>query len=218
MSDVDPLAPAERLRFLAALPWWLNGSLATTQPAEQAWMDETRRRSRWAAQQAEREQALAGSLAAPLPADASLGLATLLQRVRAEAPAPAAEPGAAAPPWWAGWFAGPRVALVLAGLVIVQAGLLGWFAATREPAAAMRSGPVTELRTLRVTFVPETTEAQLRTLLLRAGARVVGGPNQLGEYWLASDIRSLDEMRQVLQGSGRVRTLEVDVAGPPHAR
>ncbi|WP_326539747.1 hypothetical protein [Pseudorhodoferax sp.] len=211
----DPLPQAERVRFLEALPWWLGGSLAGSDPAEQAWMDATRQRSRWAAAQAAREQALAASVAAPEPADARLGLDMLLQRVRAE--------GVAAPAartWLQrllGMPFGARLVPVLALLVVVQAGLLGWQVWAPEP-SAMRSGPVAEVRTLRVRFVPDVTEAQLRSVLLKAGARVVGGPNQLGEYWLASDIRSLDEMRQVLQGSGLARSIEVDTQGPPNAR
>jgi hypothetical protein len=78
----------------------------------------------------------------------------------------------------------------------------------------MRSSPVTELRTLRVTPAAGVTEAQWRAALLNAGARVVGGPTQLGEYWLASDIRSLAEMQAQLQAAGVTTQIVIDTEGP----
>lgn len=223
MSDA---AHEERQRFMANLPWWLNRTL---DGAESAWMASAVQRWPWAALAAERERQLVSSLAAPEPADAELGLPALLARVRSEgdisAPAPAPAPrsshrvaAAAQPGWlqaWLGWLSGPRLGPALALVVLVQAGVIALLrSAADDEGASMRSSPVTELRTLRVTPAAGVTEAQWRAALLNAGARVVGGPTQLGEYWLASDIRSLAEMQAQLQAAGVTTQIVIDTEGP----
>lgn len=214
----------ERQRFMANLPWWLNRTL---DGVESAWMEAAVQRWPWAAQAAERERKLVSSLGAPEPADAELGLQALLAQVRSErkpgAPAPAQRSGqgaarAAQPGWlqsWLGWLSGPRLGPALALVVLVQAGVIALSRpGADDEGAGMRSSPVTELRTLRVTPAAGVTEAQWRAALLNAGARVVGGPTQLGEYWLASDIRSLAEMQAQLQAAGVTAQIVIDTEGP----
>lgn len=105
---------------------------------------------------------------------------------------------------------------VMATLIFAQTGLLVWAGAnwTEHSAAQAKSGIVTEVNTLRVTFAPWATEARIRTTLVGAGARVVGGPTQFGEYWLASSTYSLEELKALLQSSGLVVSIEIDRAGP----
>ena len=79
MAEPDNLNPADRRRLLQALPWYLNGTL---EAPERAWVEDTLRRSPWAAQAMAREQALLQSIAAPQPADTDLGMQALLSRVR----------------------------------------------------------------------------------------------------------------------------------------
>ena len=219
MSDA---AQDERQRFMANLPWWLNRTLDV---AESAWMEAAVQHWPWAAQAAERERRLVSSLAAPEPADAELGLQALLAQVRSEgkisAPAPRSShraAPAAQPGWlqsWLGWLSGPRLGPALALVVLVQAGVIAMLRpGADDEGAGMRSSPVTELRTLRVTPAAGVTEAQWRAALLNAGARVVGGPTQLGEYWLASDIRSLAEMQAQLQAAGVTTQIVIDTEGP----
>jgi hypothetical protein len=210
VADTDTLTAAERQRFLQALPWYLNGTLDA---GDRAWVEGALRRCPWAAQALAREEALLQSIAAPQPADADLGLQALMARVQ-----PARR--AAAPPrlsWmqalWA-WFATPQWGAAMAAVVLAQTLLIGWMATAPPADTGMRSTPVTEVRTLRVTFSPEATEVQLRTALRAAGAKVVGGPTPFGEYWLASDQLSLDEMKALLLASGLTRSIDVDLAGP----
>jgi hypothetical protein len=59
------------------------------------------------------------------------------------------------------------------------------------------------------------TEAQVRGVLTAAGARIVGGPTQLGEYWIASDLLPADKVRSVLMESQLVQSMEDDRRGPP---
>jgi hypothetical protein len=109
-----------------------------------------------------------------------------------------------------------RVAL-MAAVVSVQASAFAQaLTATRCDARPQPpcSAVVLEARTLRVAFAPSTTELQLRKALTRAGARIVGGPTQLGEYWLASSSVSLDEIKASLIRSGVAQSITVDLAGP----
>ena len=227
MAEPRVLNRAERERLLGSLPWFLNGSLSGE---EAAWTRRAIHESPWAAEVAERERSLVRSIAAPEPASRDLGLDALMERVRLGPPSTAATEsaaGRAAGPTRAqtrprnaiaaflSFLAQPRFATAMVVVLVLQAGVIGWLIddGARQD-SRMRSTPVTEIRTLRVTIAAGTTEAQLRAALLTAGARVVGGPNQLGEYWLASQIRSLDEVRVSLQASGIVTSVEVDLAGP----
>jgi hypothetical protein len=47
-----------------------------------------------------------------------------------------------------------------------------------------------------------------------AGARIVGGPTQLGEYWVASGSTSLEEIRRALQRAQITASMDIDTAGP----
>jgi hypothetical protein len=104
----------------------------------------------------------------------------------------------------------------MAVVMFAQTGFMAWsgLGTTDREAGQIKSGIVTEVNTLRVTFAPWATEARIRATLVGAGARILGGPTQLGEYWLASSTYSLEELRALLQSSGLVVTIEIDRAGP----
>ena len=219
------LEAADEQRLLALLPWYCNGTLATE---ERRWLEACVARSERAASLLAREQALAASVVAQLaPAPEDIGLAQTLSRLRAQQ-APARRDhavGAQAASAWSGlgarlasWMdvlVRPRVAGAMAMVLLVQLGVLGWL--LERPQAAMervRSLPVQELRTLRVSFVKGITEEQIRVALVAAGAHIVGGPSQVGEYWLASSMVSVEEMRAALEKSGVLANAEPDTVGP----
>jgi hypothetical protein len=87
------------------------------------------------------------------------------------------------------WLAGPalRPALGVAALLIVtQAALIALLALERPQEEPVRSaGPGVPNAVLVVAFDPQASEGAIRALLLQAGARIVDGPQQLGEYRLA---------------------------------
>jgi hypothetical protein len=210
------LPPEDEKRLLDALPWYINGTLPES---ERQWVDALARTSDHAAMLLARErivnEAVSGMLE-PVPED--VGLARLLARVHPAPPSPAK---AAAPGLlgqlgsWLGSWTGPRMAGVMATVVAIQFGVIGWLAsAPPTETSETRGVTVTELRTLRVHFVDGATEKQLRSALLAASARIVAGPNQVGEYWLASSSVSVDEMRKILLDSGLTSSIEVDTQGP----
>lgn len=219
MTDIrsDTQLSADELRLLEErLPWYVNANLGA---AEREWVDQIVARSPTAAHLLDCERALhdaAPRLMAPAAQD--VGLDRLLARVRAERVQAARKPQASTP-WWAAlqsWLVRPQFVRAMAMVVVAQVGAIGWLAMRQaaDEAGGMRSVPVTEVRTLRVTFLPSASESQVRAALVAAAARIVGGPTQLGEYWIASDMVSLEEMKTALVKSGVVASIAVDLAGP----
>jgi len=194
------------------LPWYVNGSLG---PEERAWVDQMLARSPAEGARLERERALARTVvsgAAVAAQDIGLERVRAAIRQSREKPATASRKGATGR--W-DWLFSPRLAVAMAAVIVVQGAGIAWLS-TRGTTAddGLRSVPVTDMRTLRVRFVPGATEERIRTALQAAGARIVGGPNLVGEYWLASPMTSVEEMRSSLQASGLVGSMEADPLGP----
>lgn len=223
-------AAANERSFDEALPWYVNGTLAAD---EKAWIEARVAASPDLAGKLQDELMLATAVRSTLAQapgatsadDDDEDLALLMARVRAEpetcvaiAPLPMSSLGSGRR-WRSAfptWVSRPSMmGMALASLVILQTGLMAWMAARPpEIVGAVHSEIVTEMRTLRVTFKPEASEARIRTLLVGASVRIVGGPTQLGEYWVASTTRSLEEMQASLRQSGLVDSMEVDTVGP----
>ncbi len=234
---------AEEERLLEErLPWYVNANLPAAERAwvDALLQRSPQARERLAIEQA--LCAAVPGLMATAPQD--VGLAGLLAQVRAERTQPAGAPSTlpaalpivppttspSAPSGWRAavdrfvqWLVLPPVVATLALAVLLQFGVIGWLVEGRTPsgeaapgadARGARSVPVADVRSLRVTFQAQASEAQVRSALVAAGARIIGGPTQFGEYWIVSDMLSLDEIRQSLQRSGVVATMEVDPAGP----
>ena len=87
------------------------------------------------------------------------------------------------------WLAGPALrpaAAVVAVLVVAQTALIALLALERPREEPVRTaGPGMPSAVLVVAFDPQASESAIRALLLQAGARIVDGPQQLGEYRLA---------------------------------
>jgi len=144
----------------------------------------------------ERLRAEAAPAAAPHPAQ----LARLLERLDEPADDDGSEPvtrralrlGLGGTPPAARWL--------IAAQLVALAGLGVWAArparvAPPEAAFHTLSAPVaaSPRGALRVVFAPETSEAELRALLLSARAEIVGGPSPAGAYTLALDAAGATE-------------------------
>ena len=146
----------DELRLLEErLPWYVNASLGRV---EADWIDQLVARSAEARHLLECERALRAAtprMLASAPPD--IGLDRLMARVAAARP-PVEQAPHPRGIWNAlrDWLTQPGVATAMALAVLVQAGALAWLAVPHGPedTAGMRSTPVTEVRTLRVTFAP----------------------------------------------------------------
>jgi anti-sigma factor RsiW len=148
-----------------------------------------------------------------------LGLDRTLARIRGE-PRPAPE---------AGWFARilpsgftPRLAYSLGlAVIVLQAGAIGYLAIERgdeysetraRTPAAPAVGPF-----VRVSFRTEVKESDIRFLLIGLGASIVGGPSQLGDYFLYLEPKRTDWAAQQLRQSAIVDSVAV-IATLPAAK
>lgn len=158
-----------------------------------------------------------------LPDD--VGLRTLMARVRAAA-RPAATVSAAPAARPSRWldalgrlFSGPRLSLALGVVVLVQAGLLVHRMPTESPAPAPTPYRSMERDVgsvyVRMLVASGVSEESLRHALREAGARIVWGPDQLGEYWLRSDKLSPQALAIRLEQQRIAATAVIDRVGPP---
>jgi anti-sigma factor RsiW len=214
-----PLSPQDEQLLEERLPWYVNGSLDAK---ARAWVDAQLAQRPELQQRLQRERALQRTVqsAARMPAP-DVGLDRLMTRVELDTKiGPGTSVRRAQVPPWARWLrvlSTPPVAGAMAVALVAQAGALAWLASTQvgsDGSGDMRSIGVTEARTLRVSFRPDASEAQIRAALMGAGARIVGGPTQLGEYWVASGSTSLEEIRRALQRAQITASMDIDTAGP----
>jgi len=218
-----PLSLEEERRLEDLLPWYVNGSL---NDEDSAWLQNQFALRPALKQRLEREWALRRTVrdTAQWPAP-DIGIERLMNRLQLDAQVgPGSRSGSrqpsARPPLWARWLqviSTPPVAGAMAVAVVAPAGVIAWEIAaplTEPEAQGLRSIGVSEARTLRISFKPEATEAQIRAALVATGARIVGGPTQLGEYWVTSGSVSIDEIRNALAQSQITASMEVDKAGP----
>ena len=222
-----------RNRFGALLPSYVSGEL---QGADRNWVDEFVGRDPDARRELAQHVALKAALAErfeSLPADA--GLATLMAAVRADVRDDvranvhttnvrnkrAARPSLVARCYEAlAWLQGNgmRAGFAFAATVMLaQAVMLGVLlqrtpdGAEDHSLGATRSttaGGIESLGALRVSFNPDTPERELRLLLVRVGARIIDGPNQLGEYVIRIAPVHIDEARESLGQSSWVDRIE----------
>jgi hypothetical protein len=220
MGDENELhAPADRQRFLEALPWYVNGTLDAD---ERRWVEGVLGCSPWARGEHAFELEIARATRAQLDEVAAMPLADLLGRVRA-ARAPVASPsGRPLRPWLDAlaaalrtsilWVARPGFAMGLLAVVVLQTATLGWLALRgAEDAEATRSwGAGQAAASIRVSAAPGVSEAQIRRALLSAGVTIGHGPNELGEYLVRpSGVKSFDEALAALRAAPAFAAVEV---------
>lgn len=104
----------------------------------------------------------------------------------------------------AGWMAWLRP--VAAALIVVQAVAIGVLMNERREAQVYRSVAPTGAQGKAVVFViafnPDTPESKVRALLLKAGATIVDGPKQMGDYRVAVPANRAQYAKQLFEDSG----------------
>lgn len=229
MSD----SPASvRRRFDELVPWYVTGEIAAD---DRAWMERYLAENPDAELALGWHEGLGAAVDAhysQLPE--SVGWAGLAQRLEAERAtarahgsntsaaragaaargvSPQASPGMAErlSNWFAELFARPAYALA-AALIVGQSAVIGYMmsrdALEGPEHSTVRGGaPATIVPALEVRFRQSATEQELRTLLSQAGARIVDGPDQLGDYVVVPRAATLDELRDALKQSDLVTSL-----------
>jgi anti-sigma factor RsiW len=210
---------ADELLLEERLPWYVNGTLDSE---SRKWVEALLDAHPELRARLQRELTLKRTTldvaAAP---ETDLGLDRLMARIRAENETPSAtsfKPGGfAAARRWLSTLCRPPLAGALVACIGAQTCIIAWLLAASpsdDRGGGFRSLGVSELRTLRVSFRPDASESAIRAALVSSGARIVGGPTQLGEYWIASGSVSLEEMRVLLARAQVTASMTVDFAGP----
>jgi hypothetical protein len=176
MADIirlngDPHAQTQHL-----LPWYVTGAL---EDKELGLVETHLSECAECREDAEIEKALARHVRT-LPCDIERGWATLKARIEGRPAAPARKAtlfGRRIPIWWA--VAAQAVSLaVLIPLIVLTPARPPLLYRTLGSAAAPAPGNVI------VVFAPKSSEADLRTILMRNQARIVDGPTSTGAYVL----------------------------------
>jgi len=169
-------------RFEELLPWYVNGTLAGE---DHVWVEsylaehpESRSELDWYRSLGQRIQDNAPSV------PATIGLDQAMKRIRADRPSLAARVSA--------FFGtlGVRPGIAFAGLAVfaVQgAVIVSLMHAAHDDAAEMRAlrASTTEDRPmLKLSFAPDAKETDIRYLLIAMQGHLVGGPGQLGDYFV----------------------------------
>lgn len=216
MTDND-----SRRRFEELLPWHVNGTLAA---AEREWVERYLREHPEAHAELRCEEGLRTYMRQDTPPPTpDAGLERFMARIHAEAGARARPAAAARPPgladrvraFLASWNLTPALA-VAATVVVAQTAIIGGLLSTQGldepefstvrslPPGQVVSGPV-----LQLSFRPDTSEAELRALIVGIGGTLVGGPGQLGNYLVAVPAGREDEVAQRLAGNPLVEDVSV---------
>jgi hypothetical protein len=184
MSPTDH-SPGPEGRLDELLPWYVNGTLGDE---DRAWVDRYLSENPEAKAELAWYQSLQSRMRDNAPAvPDTIGLDRVMTLIRGDQPT------------WreriAGFFAGfgmsPTAAFAALALVAVQGGvifsLLGDVNELRDEASdirATRTQPVTEGPLLKLNFAPDAREADIRFLLISVQGTLVGGPGQLGDYYV----------------------------------
>ncbi len=210
MKTDDPMQPARR-RFDELVPWYVTGELTLT---DREWVDHYLADHPEAHDEIAWHRSLAGAVDEELRAlPEGAGWQGLAARLKQEAAAKAvAQPTLLdrLTGWLAGLVAHPGYALA-AALIAAQAVVIGTLLHERADApefGQMRGGAQVVEVLLQVRFQQQATERDLRMLLNESGARIVDGPDQLGDYLIAPRTGLLDELRVALAQSTLVVRVE----------
>jgi anti-sigma-K factor RskA len=205
------------------LSWYVNGTLtgADRDRVEAALRDDVRAKALLDWEKSLR-QAVKNDASLDIPEDR--GLSQVMQRIRAEAKPAAAvarrnkPSSASAPSRQLEWFRWSPALALACGIVAVQFGVIVHLYQVRgeeEAYSGVRSVKTKRAESfVRVSFKPETTENDLRTLLRGLQAEIVSGPSQLGDYYLVVKTVDVQSTLTTLQSSAFVESAEIVNALP----
>jgi hypothetical protein len=205
-------------RLSELLPWYVNGTL---KDEDREWVDRCLASESDARAELEWYRGLQSSIAQSVSIPSDLGLARTLQRIRADRPTLSTR--------IQGWLgavglgaavalARPIVAFAAVSVIAVQSVVIYSLARHPEQDAqqirSSRAVPAEEGPLLRVNFAPDAREADIRLLLSAVQGSLVGGPGQLGDYYVRLPAGSENAAVSRLKHDRIVAAVEI-VAGLP---
>jgi len=207
-------------RFHELLPWYVNGTLGAD---DRAWMEAYLAENATARAELAWMQTLGEEVRRSAPqVPPTLGLAQTLTRIRAERPSAARRLArwlqALVP--WQGASGGLRPAwgLAMAAVIVVQVAVIGrLLPAAGDESQQVRSGttrPAPDGPVLKLSFNADAREADIRFALLAVRGTLVGGPGQLGSYYVRVPAGQHAAAAAQLKDQPGVRSVEIVPAVP----
>lgn len=121
-----------------------------------------------------------------------------------------------------GWLFGPALrpaAAFAMALIVVQGAVIALLAtrggAPTEPAMVRSFGTLPGTAAFVIAFAPDTPESKLRALLLEAGATIVDGPRQLGDYRVSVPANRAQFAKDLFERSRFVEYVRAEQARSP---
>lgn len=200
-------------RFDEMLPWYVNGTLGAEDrvlfEAHLAEHPQARAEVEWYRSLARRMQDNAPKV------PETIGLAQVLSRIGAERPSLAQRIGA----FLGSLAARPGVAFAGLALIVVQAGVIVHMAAAPQDDGselrAVSATPTQARPLLKINFAPDAREADIRHLLISVQGRLVGGPGQLGDYFVAVPAGQEEALAAQLKSNPAVQAVSLAPGLPP---
>jgi hypothetical protein len=223
-------------RLQELLPAYVNGTAngQDRQYVKEALAQSAQARSALAWHEALAEKVIADVEAVP----ADIGWAQLQARVRAASQAKTMNHSQGAQSWWQqltktleswmphNWLPGPALSGVCALLLAVVGAqqLIGSSVDDREYSQVrgntetqpLKPGVIAGYKYVKLNFKERISERDMRLLLIRTGAVLVGGPGQLGDYTVAVPATQIDSALKEFQSSMLTESIQ-EVAAPPLA-
>jgi hypothetical protein len=213
-----------KARFDELAPWHANGTL---DPTESRWVEDYARTHPDAGAELHWYTAFRRELTANQPdISPELGWDKLAARIATEKRATRKSFGERAREFLGGLLGvsreggslalRPALAYAAVAIVVVQAGVIGALVTQQGKQDAelaqwrsMRATGVIGGPVLRLSFKPETTEQDIRTLLVRMDGSLVGGPGQLGAYIVYVPADRITAAQAAAQQDAHVESVDV---------
>jgi hypothetical protein len=207
-----------KARFEELAPWRVNGTLAAN---DREWVDTYVRDHPEAAAELQWYTSLQDRIRESAPAIGDeYGWDRLHQRIQAERPVRRPTLSERLGSLLSAFTPRPVLAYAAMALVVVQAGVIGVLMVEKDKQETEFSNYRTWIasgqsqQVLRLSFKPETTERQIRGILVGVGGTLIGGPNQLGDYYLYVSPEQIEPVRDKLAANQAVETVDIITAIP----
>ena len=168
-------------RFQELLPWYVNGTISD---ADRAWVDRYVADDPLARAELDWYRSLSTRMKDSAPAvPATIGLSKAMTLIRGDRPTLAERLSA----FFGGFVMRPAFALAGFAIIAAQTGLILNLMGDKDESSEMRAAqtvPVKEGPLLKLNFAPDAKEADIRLLLMSVQGSLVGGPGQLGDYYV----------------------------------
>jgi anti-sigma factor RsiW len=210
----------EQQRFEKNRLGYLHGTLSNE---EKAWMDLYLSAHAEAAAEIQFDHNLRTALGAAIPASSPAeGLPAFMARVRNDNADP--RPVRRSGPWWRTFWPIPfesgmkPIWIAPITVIVLQTGIIAGLLASRASPTttpdysdwrgASETRPI-QGPLLRITFKPAAKEADIRLLLVRNRGEIVGGPGQLGHYYVKVTTSAVEDVARSVAQDGSVDGVEV---------